>query len=323
MLSRVADAIYWMNRYVERVRNMSRFMEVSLNLMLELPQDFTEQWEPMIKAVGDEHLFNRNYAKPSKETVAQYMTFDRFNPNSMMVCLEAARENARSVREHISTEVWRHLNNLYLTVREASANPDWSTENLFLLYDQIKQGCYLILGVSHATLSHSDEWQFGRLGMFLERMDNMTRILDAKYYYLLPQSKSVANTFELIQWIAVLRSMGAYEMYLREYGLVDPIKIAEFLLLSSSFPSSIRFSLIQAQKALHAITGNDRRSFKFPVEKALGRLKANLDYIEIQEIFEFGLHDYLNRIQSKGSDIGDLIFETFFILNPIPEAGQS
>jgi len=314
MLSRVASSIYWMNRYIERAENYARFIDVNLNLLLELPAEFEEQWAPLIKTTGDETLFFQNYSAVNREDAIYFLTFDKRNPNSIFSCVEQSRENARSIREGISSEMWEQLNALYLNIKEAAAQKDWEPEDLFAFYDMIKKGCYLFSGISHSTLSHNDEWQFAQLGRFLERVDKISRLIDVKYYYLLPQGQSIESSIELIQWIAVLRSTSAFEMYKRESASFSPQTIAEFLILNPTFPRTLRYSLTQAQKALHAITGNPIGSFKLPLEKKLGRLKVNLDYIEIDEIFEFGLHDYLDKIQMRTNEVGDLVFETFFSL---------
>lgn len=312
MLSRVAESIYWMNRYIERVENTVRFIDVNLNIMVELPPDFEEQWQPLITTSGDEDTFKEHYKEASKENVVHFLTFDRKNPNAILSCLNAARENARSIRERISTELWEEVNATYLLVKDAQKRDEWSTEDMLLFFEQIKKNCYLIAGISNNTLSYSEEWHFAKMGKFLERADQLSRILDVKFYYLLPKGQSIATTIDLIQWGALLRSTSAYEMYRREHGILHPTKIAEFLMLNPRFPRSLRYSLIRAQSALHHITGHDAGTFSLPAEKTLGRLRSNLDYIEIEEIFTFGLHEYLERIQDRLDETGKFIYHSFF-----------
>lgn len=313
MLSRVAESIYWMNRYIERVENTARFIDVNLNLMLELPPDFEEQWKPLIATSGDSEVFKAQYDRTyTKETVVPFLTFDKGNHNAILSCLAAARENARSIRERISNELWEQMNATYLEVRDAQKKTQWDTEDLLLFFEQIKKNCYLIAGISNNTLSYSEEWHFAKMGQFLERADQLSRILDVKFYYLLPKGNSIATTIDLIQWGALLRSTSAYEMYRREYGILNPSKIAEFLMLNPRFPRSMRYSLIQAQSALHHITGHDAGTFSLPAEKTLGRLRSNLDYIEIEEIFSYGLHEYLERIQARLDEAGNYIYSSFF-----------
>ncbi len=316
MLSRVAESIYWHNRYIERVENIARFVDVNLNLMIELPPDFGEQWQPLIQTSGEEATFKQLYATPSKENVIRFLTFDRSHNNSLLSCLILARENARGVRERISTELWEQVNQLYWMVKDAAPKSEWSTEELFLFFEKIKKECYVMSGIADNTLSYSEEWHFARVGKFLERVDQLSRILDVKFYYLLPKGKgqSIATTIDLIQWRAVLRSISAEEMYRREYGILNPMRIAEFLILDPLFPRSIRHGLTQLQDALLKITGNHSGSFSLPIEKTVGRLKTNLDYIEIDEIFNFGLHEYLVRIQTRLDEAGSHIYDSFFAI---------
>ena len=156
MLSRVAESIYWMNRYIERVENTVRFIDVNLNIMVELPPNFEEQWQPLIATSGDEESFKKNYQEATKENVVHFLTFDKKNPNAILSCLNAARENARSMRERISTELWEEVNATYLLVKEAEKISQWSTEDMLLFFEKIKKSCYLIAGISNNTLSYSE-----------------------------------------------------------------------------------------------------------------------------------------------------------------------
>ena len=312
MLSRVAESMYWMNRYLERVQNYTRFIEVNLNMHLELTPDFEEQWLPLIQTAGDEELYQKTHSDYSRENVVHFLTFESQNPSSVMSALAAARENARSIREGISGEMWEAINTLYLRVKEGQRQSQWSIEELFEFFKEIKQSCYRIEGIAHNTISHTERWHFARLGQFLERADKLSRILDVHSYYLLPKEKSKLSTFELIQWVAILRSTSSYEMYLQEFGEPRWNRIVEFLLLNPYFPRSLRYCLQQSQKSLHSITGNDIGSFQMPIEKTIGRMKVNLDYIEVDEIIGFGVHDYLDRVQVRLNEVGTLVYETFF-----------
>ncbi|NBV82775.1 alpha-E domain-containing protein [bacterium] len=312
MLSRVAESMYWMNRYLERVQNYARFIEVNLNMYLELTPDFEEQWLPLIQTAGDEAIYKATYTDYSRENVVRFLTFDTLNPSSITSSLSAARENARSIREGISGEMWEAINTLYLRVREGHRQSQWSIEELFEFFKEIKQGCYLIEGIAHNTISHTERWHFARLGQFLERADKLSRILDVHSYYALPKEKSKQSTFELIQWVAILRSTSSYEMFLQEFGEPRWNRIVEFLMLNPYFPRSLRYCLQKSQHSLHCITGNDIGSFQVPIEKTLGRMKVNLDYIEVDEIIGFGVHDYLDRVQVRLNEVGNMVCETFF-----------
>jgi len=163
MLSRVADSLYWMSRYIERAENVARFIDVNLNLMLDLPAGATEQWAPLVITTGDDALFAEQYGKATRENVIQFLTFARENPNSIISCLRAARENARSVREIISSEMWEQVNTFYLMVTDLSAAVRVK-EAPYEFFREIKMASHLFEGLANATMSHGEGWHFCRLG---------------------------------------------------------------------------------------------------------------------------------------------------------------
>ena len=184
MLSRVADSIYWMSRYIERAENVARFVDVNHHLMLDLPAGVPRQWEPLVITAGGAEDFAARYREPSQENVIQFLTFDSENPNSILSSLRAARENARSVREIIPAIMWEELNEFCLYVEAEAAK----TENRDFSYDffrHVKRAGHLLEGVTNATLSRGEAWHFSRTGRLLERADKTTRIVDVKYFMLL------------------------------------------------------------------------------------------------------------------------------------------
>src|SRR5262249_3263760 len=212
MLSRVADSIYWMSRYIERAENVARFVEVNLQLMLDLPVASTgEQWEALVTTTGDHAEFRSRYDTPSPQNVIQFLAFDADNPNAILSCLHAARENARMVREVITSTMWEQLNTFYLLVREAARGRALESPHDF--FSQVRMASHLFTGVTDATMSHNEAWHFCRLGRKLERADKTTRILDVKYFLLLPAATDVGTPVDDIQWAAVLRSASALAMY--------------------------------------------------------------------------------------------------------------
>lgn len=316
MLSRVADSIYWLNRYVERAENVARFIDVNLNLMLDCPIGLAEQWKPLVLTTGDLPLFEERYGQATAENVIQFLSFDSNYPNSILSCLRAARENARSVREIISREVWEQVNAFYLMVKEAAQGQAFSELHDF--FTEVKMTSHLFAGVMDATMLHNEGWHFGQIGRLLERADKTARILDVKYFILLPSVKDVGSTLDEVQWMALLRSASAYEMY-RKRGQhrITPKEVAKFLILDREFPRSIQFCLIQTERSLHQITGTPTGTWQSPVERALGRLHSELDYLTIEEIIQIGLHEFLDHLQQQMNGVGDKIFETFFALEPI------
>jgi uncharacterized alpha-E superfamily protein len=316
MLSRVASAIYWMNRYIERAENYARFIDVNLNLTLDLPRGTAEQWEPLVATTGDQALFNQRFGNATKETVIHFLAADIDNPNSVLSCLTAARENARSVREIISSEMWEQVNRFYLMVKEAVSSRRFMQDAYGVFFD-VKQASHLLTGITDATMSHGEGWHFGRLGRLLERADKTSRILDVKYFILLPSLSDVGTPFEDIQWSALLKSASALEMYRKHYGRISPNHVAEFLILSPNFPRAIRYCLIKAEDSLRAISGSEPGTPTNLAEKRLGRLRAELDYADIQDVILGGLHEFFDSFQAELNCIGDAIFQTFFALRPV------
>jgi uncharacterized alpha-E superfamily protein len=211
MLSRVADAIYWLNRYVERAENIARFIDVNLNLLLDVPVGVEHQWEPLVMTTGDRAIFQERYGAATIENVVQFLTFDRDYPNSILSCLYSARENARSVREVISSEMWERVNGFYLMLQEAAKRPPM--EQLPQFFSEVKLASHLFAGVMDGTMSHNEGWHFGQVGRLLERADKTARILDVKYFILLPSIGYVGTALDDLQWIALLKSASAYEMW--------------------------------------------------------------------------------------------------------------
>lgn len=317
MLSRVADSIYWLTRYVERAENVARFIDVNLNLLLDSPEGVSQQWEPLVLTTGDLPLFRQRYGEATAANVLQFLTFDREYSNSILSCLRSARENARSVREVISSEMWEQVNAVYLMVNEASqvkSELDFSE-----FFSRVKLASHLFTGVMNATMTHNEGWHFGQIGRFLERADKTARILDVKYFILLPSVRDVGSTLDQIQWMALLKSASAYEMYRkRRAHRITPTSVAEFLVLDQEFPRSIRFCILSAERSLHQITGTPLGAWRTPVERTLGRLRADLDYLTIDDIIQRGLHEVLDDLQRRMNDVGEKVFHTFFALQPLP-----
>lgn len=313
MLSRVANSIYWINRFIERAENYARFIDVNHRMTMDLPPGLEAQWQPLIETTGDHAAFEKEYGENySKDNVIRFLVFDEQNPNSIISCLTQARESARTVREIISSEMWLQINELYLNVQHGINNNNWDEDNLTEMLRLTKLGAHTFDGIMDSTYSHGEGWHFGIVGRYLERADKMARILDMKYYYFLPRVQDVNSPFDMLQWSALLRSASAYEMYRKKYGKLETKNIISFLALERIFPRSMHFCLIAAERSLHAITGTSIFSFSTEAEKELGRLRSEMDYTDIEEIMKQGLHEYLNSFQVKHNKVSNAIFETFF-----------
>ncbi|MEO1069247.1 MAG: alpha-E domain-containing protein [Cyanobacteria bacterium J06638_6] len=315
MLSRVANSIYWLNRYVERAENVARFVDVNLNLLLDAPPGMEQQWEPLVIITGDQAMFKARYGEASADNILRFLTFDREYPNSIISCLRAARENARSVREVISSEMWEQVNAFYLMVNEAA--DVGSLSELHSFFPEVKMASHLFAGVMDATMAHTEGWHFGQLGRLLERADKTARILDVKYYILLPSVTDVGSPLDDLQWIALLKSASAYEMYRKCQYRITPQGVTEFLILNREFPRSIQFCLVEAERSLHCISGTPLGSWRTDSDRALGRLRSELDYLTIDEISQQGLHEFLDGLQTRLNGVGEKIFSDFFALQPV------
>ncbi|NJN31684.1 MAG: alpha-E domain-containing protein [Synechococcales cyanobacterium RM1_1_8] len=312
MLSRVADSIYWLNRYVERAENVARFIDVNLNLLLDTPVGTDQQWEPLIVTTGDRDQFIEHYGEPSAENVLRFLTFDRNSYNSILSCVRAARENARSVREIISSEVWEQVNSFYLMVEEAAKAE--AELDLFNFYPQVKLASHLFSGVMDSTMSHNEGWHFGRMGRLLERADKTARILDVKYYILLPSVNYIGTPLDDLQWIALLKSASAYEMYRKSHKRISPEGVTAFLLLDREFPRSIQYCLLQAETSLHQISNTSLGNCQLNSERTLGRLRASLEYSTLEDIMGQGLHEFLDDLQNKLNQIDSAVHQDFVAL---------
>ena len=315
MLSRVANSIYWMCRYIERAENVARFIGVNLNLLLDMPSEEERQWSPLVMTTGDQDFFEKNGGDYNQKTVIEFLTFDRKYPNSILSCVAAARENARSIREINSSEMWEHLNNFYLElVKEESRK--MAIENPDRFFNIIKMRSHLFTGLLDCTLSHGEAWNFARIGMMIERADKTSRILDVKYFMLLPQVNLVNTPIDNVQWISVLRSASAFEMYRKEFHHITPRNVANFLLFDKHFPRSIYHCVSKAQICLQRITGTPAGVITNDAAKQIGRLMADLEYTDIDEVIEAGLHEFLDNLQTRLNKIGGIIGTTFFNITP-------
>ncbi len=316
MLSRVANAIYWMNRYIERAENYARFMDVNFNLSLELPPDMQEQWRPLVVTTGDWPLYESLYEKVEKKKVLYFLTFDENNPNSIYSSILKARENARVIRPEITKEVWEQINYLYFFVKEGLEKKIWQKKDPREFFTQIKKGCQLLYGIFDSTISRSDGWHFGKIGQLIERADKTSRVLDVKYHILLPHPQAVGSPLDIIQWTALLKSVSAYDMYRKKYGKLIPQDISEFLILDKIFPRSILRCILHTEQSLYTITGT-KEGYSNVAEKKMGMLKSQLEYDDIGDIFQGGLHEYMDNCQKSLNDVSEAIYETFFSIENI------
>jgi len=301
MLSRAADTCFWLSRYIERAENTARILDVNMQLLLDYDTHASDagkhHWQPLLASLEAQELFAKLFDRIDAETVMQFLTFEKQNPNSIISSICDARENARTIREQISSSMWEHLNRLYLYLQSPSAKSDFlGSPHDF--YRRVVEGSHLFQGVTDATMSHSEGWQFIQVGKYVERADNTSRLLDIKYHILLPSGEQVGGVVDLTQWMAVLRSCSAIEAHLKATGgTLTPWNVAEFLILDDAFPRSIRFCVDQMDEGLREIGGGTRGAFRNEVERISGILRSNLDFANIDQVYDCGLHEFLDGIQ--------------------------
>lgn len=317
MLSRVADSLYWMSRYIERAEHTTRLLDVNLNLMLdESATSADRRWQRLLQALGnpaDVVWEGDPYA------LTRALAFDTSVKASVVSCIVAARENSRHVREQISTEQWHRLNSLYLSVTrsglqksmdgEAAMN---SSEQPAEFLQEVMEGVHQFQGVSDSTMSHGEGWQFIQVGRYIERATATALLLEAYHEDLWRHTEGIPEGNEYLEWMGLLRSATAFEAYCKVYTAdVTPDRILEFLLLDQEFPHSIRFSIDTLQRALEAIQGEGGKSRAEPLRRLIGRLQASLNYSSVDEILNGDVVAYLRGIQHQCGNVHSMIYQLY------------
>jgi uncharacterized alpha-E superfamily protein len=310
-----------MARYIERAENVARFIGVNLNLQIDLPLAPSQQWQPLIDTSGDTEAFKERYGVATQARVIEWLAYHSENPSSIASCLRYARENARSVRETISSEMWAQVNSMYLQIQTQRSLPE--PERMLDAFREIRMGCHLFEGVTDATMSHNEAWHFMRLGRMLERADKTSRILDVKYFMLLPSVRDVGTPYDDIHWTAVLKSVSGFEMYRKKHGRIAPSDVVDFLVMDSEFPRAVRFCIKCASESLQSITGTPIGAFRYRSEQLMGQLRAELDFTSVDTVIRSGLHEYLDRLQLKMNSIDTSLREDFAVGTAPAVASQS
>jgi uncharacterized alpha-E superfamily protein len=311
MLSRVAGSIYWMFRYLERAQNIARFINADFNQFLEDQGNQGNLWSSLVAVTGDLEFFHEHYDQTTRENVIRFLTLDESYPNSILNCVSQARENARTVRESISSEMWEELNSLYLEVREFR-NGEGRTSDPYLFCKAVINSCYNFIGLFYSTMNRGDAWHFGRIGMLLERADKTSRILDVKYFVLLPDPSWVGSAYDNTQWAALLKAVSGLEMYRKAYRRINPKDVAEFLVFDRSFPRSILHCVHYAEDSLKVLSGTPRDGALNDAQRSLFRLRTDLETGTVAEAMDAGLHDYLDSLQNRLNQVDEAVFHVFF-----------
>jgi uncharacterized alpha-E superfamily protein len=289
-------------------------------MLLEEPADTLRlHWEPLLVMAGDEGLFRQLYEEANERTVYEFLAFHEKNPSSIVQCIAKARENARTIRDRLSREMWEDVNGLFHAVNRYAPKLDIAG-GPHRLCDTVKFGAHRFHGVSDATLPHDEGWRFLQLGRYLERAEMTARLVDVQYQYLLETPSTVEAPHDH-QWMAVLKSVGAYEAYRRKYySEVQPERVAELLILNPQHPRSILFSINEVQHAQRSLSGTMPGYYSNEAERLSGKLLEKLRYDKIEDIFAQGLHSYLSELLAACESIGANIASWYFYYS-LTEAG--
>lgn len=312
MLSRVAESIYWMGRQVERAENLARFLEVTLGLVLEESESVVDPWEPLVLSTGDTEWFRDKYGKPTARNVVQFLAFDPEYPNSMLTSLRLARENAKSVRESLSSELFEELNAFFHFVNDAANLP--LTDPTAEFFDRVRKHAIFWNGVLDGTMPHDIRWHFANLGRLLERADKTSRILDVKYFNLLPQIADVGTAVDDIQWSALLLAISGFEAYRYDHHVVEIEKVVDFFLFHRRFPRSVRSCVAGADWSLAEIEVDSERHTPGAAKQKLAALRHRLGSTNVKEVLAGGMHQFVDAIQADLNEIGSALNEDFFHL---------
>ena len=313
MLSRTADHLFWMSRYMERAENLARLLDVTWQMSL-VPQSLeavNQSWNAIIALNSLEEAYAAKYSTVNAENVLRFMVSDPDNYASIHSCLRLARENAHAVRGTITTEMWETLNSTWLEAREKSFEQIWGA-GIGDFFEWVKMRSSLTRGTTLGTLLQDESYNFIRIGTLLERADNTARILDVKYHVLRPHDEGATDFYE---WGALLRSVSAFEVYRKVYrDVITPDRVAELLILHKDMPRSLHFCMNSVIKNLDLIA--NRQSGE--TTRQAGLLHAQLHYGRIEDILEQGLHEWLTDFMDRIYMLGDGISKDFLV--PMSEA---
>lgn len=334
MLSRDAEACYWIGRYVERAEATARMVDVHYHTALETFLPYASEapiesediitlgWQPILAISGNANDYHHRYGKETDRNVLHFFAFDYDNPDSIISVWTKARENARSVRELISSEMWEAINVSYLELRS------WDVDQVLSkspheFFHRVRDSSHLFQGILNRTMMMGEAREWLDSGRFLERACQTARLLDVKYHDLLPSTLyhsddpqiagvddpyGVGGPLDTHGWTAVLKSVSAFEMFCKTHrNGINPTNVVDFLVLNGQFPASVRHGIIRVESCLRRIAGSGPNAPGTEPERLVGRLRADLTYTNSREIIEQGLHGFLGRVLAQCNTIGDSI----------------
>jgi len=309
LLGRTANGLYWMNRYIERAENMARLVDAGLRMAITRTEGASEEWASVVISAGSDVAYGRKYEEHSAAFVADFLLRDTSNPSSVMASIETARFNARMVRTALTRETWESINEAWMALKRMLAKPI-DDRDLPTVLDAIKRETALIRGAFYGTMLRNEIFDFSQLGTYVERADNTARILDVKYYVLLPSISWVGSTLDNYQWESILRSVSAHRSYRWVYEAeYKPTNIADYLILNARTPRSLTFCYRFVLEHLEFLARDygTRHACHGTAECIHKMLKVG----SIKDIFDAGLHEFLASFIRENTRLGDEIAQDY------------
>jgi uncharacterized alpha-E superfamily protein len=310
MLSRTADHLFWMARYIERAENIARMLDITCQASLapHTVEQASRNWQAALLCVDQLPAYLKVHTEVTAEKVLAFMVFDPGNPSSIYNCLKTARENAHAVRGTLTSEMWETINATWLEMAKTTRR-GLQDEEYADFFEWVKTRSSLSRGVTFGTMLHDESFCFIRLGTYIERADNTARLLDVKYY-LIAEGESVGASADYYQWGALLRSVSAFEIYRRVFrGNVSPERVVDLLVTRSDMPRSLNACMAEVDSILQKIANQN----SVETQRLAGQLSAQLRYVKVEEILEEGLHPFLEKFQNRIFDLGMRISQDFLM----------
>ena len=310
MLSRTADNLYWIARNMERAETAARLLEAGARIsLLPTAHGYRNDWDSLLRASGNANGYVAKYGVYAQHDIESYLFFDRDNPNSVASCLTVARENARIVRTALTTQVWDALNTAFQELRQIEAQPRKSHE-LSRLTDWVTRHTAMVRGAIDATLLRNDGYNLLNIGYYLERGDSTARLMDVKYYVLLPRADFIGSGLDNDQWSMLLRAMSANRAFHWAYGGdITAAKIAHFLILNPQCPRSLITCVAGMNNHMTRLAKLYGR--ETPAQAVAARLLSDLENQSTDQIFDEGLHEFLSRFIREAAALGAVIHDSY------------
>jgi len=316
MLSRVANSVYWIARYLERAENTARIVNVNTNLVLDTPKGMSPGWEPLVMITGGHALFAEHYPELNERNVIRFLLTDATSTVSVLYALAQARENARTVRDVLPREVWEELNNLYQYARD-NVQLGLSKRGRYEYVMKVIRGVQQLTGMLGGTMSNNMPYDFMVLGRNLERADMTLRILDVRSASLLPHAGGL-RPFENIQWMSVLKSLSAYQMYIQHMGVrVHRQAVLQFLLQDRHFPRAVHRCVLRVETALRELPRHQQ------VLPCVEKIKASIAKVDVANLDPQGLHAFIDVQEAMLAEVGKAIGDVYFYAESLPLASEA